>query len=147
MFCRFQSTPSMSHLKEAGHPRGPMGEVIQWNWPLPTILKAVSGCDGLSNFICQNPEVRSSIVKICELARPMSPMYLVISFMEYLSIWEFWFSTLKSCMIRSPWPCFLGTQKMGKLYSESDLQTTASHSSKLCSINWWWASGILNCFW
>ncbi len=39
-------------------------------------------------------------------------------------------------MIRSPWPCFLGTQKMGKLYSESDLQTTLSfnHSSKVCSM-------------
>jgi hypothetical protein len=29
------STSSMSHWKLAGQPNSPMGEVIQWNWPLP----------------------------------------------------------------------------------------------------------------
>jgi hypothetical protein len=45
----------------------------------------------------------------------MSPMHSVISFMEYLSIWEFWLSSLTSCTMRSPWPCFFGTQKMSEL--------------------------------
>jgi hypothetical protein len=76
----------MSHWKEAGHPRSPMGEVIQWNWPFPRIAKAVSGCDVSSNFICQNPKVRSSVEKIFEFAHPMSPIHSVISFMEYLSM-------------------------------------------------------------
>ncbi len=32
--------------------------------------------------------------------RPISPMHSVISFMEYLSMWEFWFSSRKSCTIK-----------------------------------------------
>jgi len=49
------------------------------------MVKAVrwlsSGCMG----ICQNPEVRSMVVKIVEPALPMSPMHSEMSFMEYLS--------------------------------------------------------------
>jgi hypothetical protein len=142
------STPSISRWKLAGQPKSPMGEVIQWNWPLPGIVKAVSFWESSSSCICQKPEVRSNVVKMFEFARPMLPMHSVISFIEYLSMWEFWFSSRKSCTLRSPWPCFLGTQKMGELYSEFDLLTTPnfSHSSSVCSMNWWWASGILNCF-
>jgi hypothetical protein len=118
----------MIHWKEAGQPRSPIGDVIQWNWPFPGMVKAVSGCDCLYSFICQDPEVRSKVEKIRELARPMSPMHSVISFMEYFSIWEFWFNSRKSCTIQSPWPCFFGTQKIGELYSESDLWTTPNFS-------------------
>ena len=66
-----------------------MGEVTQWNCPFPGIVKAVSGWDFSSSFICQNPEVRSRVEKMVELALPMSLMHSVISFMEYLSMWEF----------------------------------------------------------
>ena len=37
--------------------------------------------------ICQNPEVRSMVVKMLEFARPMSLMHSLTSFMEYLSVW------------------------------------------------------------
>jgi len=46
----------MSRWKLAGHPSSPMGDVIQWNWPLPGMVKAVSFCESSSNCICQNPE-------------------------------------------------------------------------------------------
>ncbi len=107
--------PSMSRWKEAGQPSSPIGEVTQWNCPFPGIVKAVSGWDFSSSFICQNPEVRSRVEKMREFARPMSLMHSVISFIENLSMWEFWFSSQKSCTIRSPCPCFLGTQKIGEL--------------------------------
>jgi hypothetical protein len=48
-----------------------MGEVIQWHCPQFGIVKAVKGCDSGSSFICQNPEVRSKVVKMDELARPI----------------------------------------------------------------------------
>jgi hypothetical protein len=116
-----------------------IGEVTDWNCPLPGIVKAVRRCDCLSSFIYQKPEVRSTVEKMLEFDRPMSPMHSVISFMEYLSIWEFWLSSRKSCTILSPWPCFLGTQKIGELYSESNLRTTPSlsHSSRVCLIKLW----------
>jgi hypothetical protein len=44
----------------------------------------------------QKPEVRSRVMKIIELALSISPMHLVISFIEYLSIWEFWLNFRKS---------------------------------------------------
>ncbi len=53
--------------------------------------------------------------KIVELALPISPMHSVISFIEYLSMWEWLFNSLKSCTTLNPCPCFLGTQKMGEL--------------------------------
>ena len=37
--------------------------------------------------ICQKPEVRSMVVKMVELALPMSLMHSLTSFMEYLSVW------------------------------------------------------------
>jgi len=63
------------------------------------MVNAVSGCESGSSFICQNPEVRSSVKKIEELALPMSLMHSLISFMEYLSMCECWFSCQKSCTI------------------------------------------------
>ena len=65
--------------------------------------------------ICQKPEVRSMVVKIVELARPMSLMHSLTSFIEYLSVWVLAFSPRKSWTIRRPCPDFLGTQKMGEL--------------------------------
>jgi hypothetical protein len=62
-----------------------MGEVIQWNCPLFGMVNAVRGVDAGSSFIYQNPEVRSSIEKMDELALPMSLMHSLISFMKYLS--------------------------------------------------------------
>ena len=59
----FLRTPSMSLWKLAGQPSRPIGDAIQWNWPLPGIVKAVSCCDLSSNCICQNPEVRSRVEK------------------------------------------------------------------------------------
>jgi hypothetical protein len=96
MFGMLQSSPSMSRWILAGQPNSPVGDVIQWNWPLPGMVKAVSFCESSSNCICQNPEVRSSVVKMVESALLMSPMHSVISFIEYLSMWEFWLSSLKS---------------------------------------------------
>jgi hypothetical protein len=86
----------MSHWKLAGHPNSPMGDVIQWNWPLPGIVKAVNFYESSSSCICQNSEVRSSVVKMVESALWMSLMHSVISFTDYLSMWEFWLSSLKS---------------------------------------------------
>jgi hypothetical protein len=37
------STPSMRHWNEAGHPSGPIRDVIQWNCPLPGMVKAMRG--------------------------------------------------------------------------------------------------------
>jgi hypothetical protein len=111
----FLSTASISRWKLAGQPSRPIGEVTQANWPLPGIVKAVRGCESSSNFICQNPEVRSRVEKMVEFARPMSPRHSVISFMLYLSMWEWLFNSLKSCTILNPCACFLGTQKSGEL--------------------------------
>ena len=103
---------SISHWNEAGQPRRPIGDVIHSNCPLSGIVKAVrwesSGCIG----ICQNPEVRSRVEKIVDPAWPLSPMHSLISFIEYLLICKCWLSSRKSCMIQSPAPLFLGTQKI-----------------------------------
>ncbi len=61
----------MSLCKLAGQPKRPIGDVIQWNWPLPGMVKAVNFCESLSSCICQNPEVRSKVVKIVESALQM----------------------------------------------------------------------------
>ncbi len=86
----------MSLWKLAGQTNSPIGDVIQWNWPLPGMVKAVNFCESLSSCTCQNPEVRSKVVKIVELALPMLPMHSVISFIEYLAMWEFWLISLNS---------------------------------------------------
>jgi hypothetical protein len=65
--------PSINLWKLAGQSRSPIGEVIQWYWPLPAMVKALSGCDFLSSCICQKPDVKSKVEKIVEFARPMSP--------------------------------------------------------------------------
>jgi len=43
---------------------------------------------------------------------------------------------------------FFGTQNSGELYREFDLLTNPNfnHSSRVASMNDWWAYGILNCF-
>ncbi len=71
-----------------------MGEVTHANCPFPGIVNAVSGCESLSSFICQNPDVKSSVEKMVEFALPMSPMHSVISCMLYLSMWEWLLSSL-----------------------------------------------------
>ncbi len=133
MFCNPWRTCSISFWKLAGHPSSPIGELIKWKCPLIGMVKAVRGCDSGSSFICQNPEVRFIVVKMDEFALPMSPIHSLISFMEYLLMWECWLSCLKSWTILSPWPCFLGTQKIGELYGEFDWRTNPnfSHSSRL----------------
>jgi len=98
--------PSPYCWKLAGHPRRPIGEVTQWYCPLPGMVNAVRGWESSSNCICQKPEVRSRVEKMVEFARPMSPMHSVISFMLYLSMCKWLFSSLKSCTIRRPRPCF-----------------------------------------
>jgi len=82
----FLSTASMSRWKLAGQPSKPIGEVTHANWPFPGMVKAVRGCESSSNFICQKPEVKSSVEKMVEFALPMSPIHSVISFMLYLSM-------------------------------------------------------------
>jgi len=141
------STCSINCWKLAGHPSWIMGDMIQWNWSHPGIMNAVNGCNSSSSFICQNLEVRSSDKKIVELACPLSQMHSLISFMEYLSVCEWRLSCRKSWIIWIPWPCFLGTQKMGELYREQDFLTTLSlsHSSRVWSMNWLCASSSLNC--
>ncbi len=67
------STCSISLWKLAGQPSSPKCEVIQWNCPLLGMVNAVRGCDSGSSFLCQNPEVKSSVLKMDELALPMSP--------------------------------------------------------------------------
>ena len=101
----------ISLWKLAGQPSRPIGEVTHANCPLPGIVKAVRSWEFSWSFICQNPEVKSSVEKIVEFARPMSPMHSVISFMLYLSMCEWLFRALKSWTMHKPWPCFLGTQK------------------------------------
>ncbi len=110
----FLSTPSIKGWKLAGQPSRTIGDVIQWYCPWPEIANAVRCCDFSSSCICQNPDITSRVEKRVELALPMSPIHSVISFMEYLSMWEL-FSSRKSWTTRKPWPCFLGTQKIGEL--------------------------------
>ncbi len=86
----------MSRWKLAGQPSKPMGEVILWKCPFPGIVKAVSFCESSSSCICQNPQVSSSMVMMVELAWLMSLILSAISFIEYLSLWEFWFNSRKS---------------------------------------------------
>jgi hypothetical protein len=147
-FQMFLIMPSMSRWKLVGQLRRIMGEVIHWYCPWPGIVNTVSGWDFSSSCICQKPNVRSSIEKIVEFEQPMSPMHSVISFKEYLSMCEWLFNSRTSCTTQSPWPYFLGTQKIGELHNEFSHFTThsLSHSSRDCSINVWWASRILNCF-
>jgi len=64
--------------------------------PLPRIVKAVSGYDFSYSCICQNPEVRSNIKKMVEFALPTLPMHSGISFILYLSMWEWLFNSQKS---------------------------------------------------
>ncbi len=40
-----RSTPSMSLWKLAGQHKSPIGDVIQWNWPLPGMVKAINFCE------------------------------------------------------------------------------------------------------
>ena len=51
---------------------------------------------------CQKLDVRSMVVKMVELARPMSLIHSLTSFMEYLSVWVFSLSPLKYCTMRRP---------------------------------------------
>ncbi len=148
MLLMSRSTPSMNLWKLVGHLRRPMGDVIQWNWPFLGIVKTVSFWDSSSSCIWYKPDMRSKVLKMLEFAQPMSLMHSLISFMEYLSMCEFGFNSQKSWMIQSPWPCFFGMQKMGELYSVLNLLTTPNfnHSSRVCLMNWWCASGIFNCF-
>ncbi len=142
------STPSMSLWKLAGHPSRPIDEVIQWNCPRLGIVNAVSGCDCSSSCICQNPEVRSKVENIVQLALTMSPMHSLISFMEYLSICKWRLSCHKSWTILRPWPCFFGTQKMGEFLADHDRVKMPSfnHSSSVFLMNRLCSSGSLNCF-
>ncbi len=143
-----RSTPSIGHWKLAGQPSNLIGDMIHWNWSWHGIAKAMSCCDFLSNCICQKPDVRSKVEKMVEFACPMSPMHSVISFIEYLSKSKWLLSSQNSCTTQSPSPWFLGTQKIGELYSELAHLTTLSwsHSSRDCSMKNWWASDIFICF-
>ena len=105
-----------------------MGDVIHSNWPRFLTVKAVRWLSSSWIGICQNPEVRSIVVKMLLPARPMSAMHSETSFMEYLSVLVFKLSPRKSWTILNPWPFFLGTQKMGELYMERVLRTTPSLS-------------------
>ena len=60
------------------------------------LVKAVIFWESSSSCICQKLEVRFKVMKMVELALPMSLIHSVISFIEYLSICEFWLSSLKS---------------------------------------------------
>jgi hypothetical protein len=55
------------------------------------LVKAVIFWESSSSCICQKLEVRFKVMKMVELA-----LHSVISFIEYLSICEFWLSSLKS---------------------------------------------------
>jgi hypothetical protein len=134
-----RSTPSISLWKLAGHPSNPMGDVIQWNCPLPGSVKAIKFCESSWSYNCQKPEVRSSILKMVKFALQMSLIHSVISFMECLSMCEFWYSLWKILNDPESMALFLGTQKMGELYSKLDLLTTPyfNHLSNVCWVNWW----------
>ncbi len=118
---------------------------MQWKCHFPGIVKAVISCDTSSSFICQNLDVKSSIEKSlrllcqCHLCAPLFPSWSI------WWCWEFWLSSQTSCTIHRPCSCFLGTQRIGELYSELDLFTTVSlsHSFNVCSIN----DGALLGFW
>ena len=96
MFFKFRKIISINDWKLAGHPRSPIREVIHSNCLSPGIVKAVACLHCSSNGICQNPDVRSSVEKMVDLAWPMSPMHSLISFDEYLSIYDCLFSSGKS---------------------------------------------------
>jgi hypothetical protein len=75
------------------------------------MVKAVNFWESSSSCICQKPEVRSKVVKMVELARPMLPMHSVISLIEYfvnVGVLVQLFEILNN-------PCFFVTQKMGEL--------------------------------
>ena len=146
-FFKYRKIISIKLWKLAGHPSKPIGEVIHSNCPSPWIVKAVAGFEFSSKSICQNPDVRSNVEKIVNLAQAMSPMHLLISFIEYLFMYECLFNSLKSWTIPRP-PSFFGTQNTGLLYNDWDLWMTPkfNYSVIFSSINGLWASGILNCF-
>ena len=81
-------TFSISRWNEAGQPSRPIGDVIHSNWPMPGTVKAVRCRSPGWIGICQNPEVKSRVVNKVDPALPMSPMHSLISFMEYLSMYE-----------------------------------------------------------
>ena len=78
-------TVSIRRWNELGLPKSPIGLVTHWNWPLPGRVKAVYGLDLGCKSICQNPAVRSIVVKIVLPDLPISLMHSLTSFIEYLS--------------------------------------------------------------
>jgi hypothetical protein len=117
------STDSIRCWKLERQSNSPIGDVIQWYWPLNVMVNAVScyGCG--SSCISQNPDVRYSVSKIVELPHLMSPIHSAISFMEYLPMKEWLFSSQKSCTIWKTWPCFFGAKNIGELLKELTLLT------------------------
>ena len=62
----------MRRWKEAGYPSKPMSEVTHSNCPWPWTVKAVRWLSFSSIGMLQNPEVRSMVAKMVDLASPMS---------------------------------------------------------------------------
>ena len=89
-----------------------MGLTIHFYWPMPGTVKAVKCLDCLSKGICQNPDVRSRVVKIVDPDLPMSPLHSLMSFMEYLLYNELALRSLKSCTTLKL-PFFFGTMNRG----------------------------------
>ena len=146
-FLRPCTTFSISRWKLDGAPSRPIGVVTHWNWPFPGTVKAVYGLDLGWSSSCQNPAVKSMVVKRVEPDLPISPMHSVTSFIEYLSTKVSALRALKSCTNRIP-PFFFATAKRGLLNLLLVGWTTPilSHSATCFSTSTRWASGILNCF-
>ena len=94
--------------------------------------------------ICQKPEVKSRVEKIVNSALPMSPMHLLISFIEYVSIWECWLSSRKSLTIQRPAPFLFGTKNIGDLCIDDKQCTTSNFNNSAISFvrKLWCENGI-----
>src|SRR5574343_567296 len=141
------TTVSIRRWKLLTQPICPIGLQTHWNCPAPFRVNAVKWRDLGCSTICQNPAVRSMVVKMTLPERPISLMHSLTSFMEYLLMCDAAFKALKSCTMRTP-PFFFITTNNGLLYFERVGSTTPnrSHSATCRSTSCWCASAMGNCF-
>jgi hypothetical protein len=81
---------SISLWKLAGHPSSPIGIINHPYCQRPGNVKAIFGTEFECRGICQNPDLRSSVKKIVDLARSMSPMHSWICLCTGAKLHEYW---------------------------------------------------------
>ena len=132
--------------KVAGEPNRPMGVQFHSKDPNPGIENAVKGLLFFSSGNCQNPAVKSKLLKTVDCARPISSMQSWTSLWEYLSMKDLSLIARKSRTgLRVP--SFLGTQKIGELKWLRDGETTPNliQFCKCVIRTDLWLSGMRNC--